>query len=194
MPWWTPCRRRRSAHSTVDLLGERVRLRAARQEDAAHFAEALAGVEVVQYLGPWAWGPYGVRDAEEFIATGSRAAGVHWTVESLADGVPVGSTGLHDIDHRNRNCAWGIWIGPPDRWGRGYGSEACRLAVGYAFEQLAMQKVTLQVYEGNSRARRTYEKAGFQSEGTLRRHLWLGGRMVDVELMAVFSDSPLYQR
>ena len=87
---------------------------------------------------------------------------------------------------------WGIWIGPPQRWSHGFGTEACRLAVGYAFNQLAMEKVSLDVYQGNDRARRSYEKAGFASEGLLRRHLWLDGHFVDVEVMAVFRDHPLY--
>ena len=25
----------------------------------------------------------------------------------------LGTTGFHGIDHRNRHCGWGIWIGPP---------------------------------------------------------------------------------
>jgi RimJ/RimL family protein N-acetyltransferase len=110
----------------------------------------------------------------------------------VADGAYIGGTGLHDIDHHNRHCAWGIWIGPPQRWGRGYGTEACMLSVEYAFRHLAMEKVSLHVYEGNDRARRSYEKAGFVSEGTLRRHFWRDGELIDVEMMAAFRDNPLY--
>jgi RimJ/RimL family protein N-acetyltransferase len=99
---------------------------------------------------------------------------------------------LHQINHRNRNCEWGIWIGPPERWNQGFGTEACRLAVGYAFDHMAMEKVSLDIYEGNDRARRAYQKAGFATEGILRRHYWLGGRLVDVEIMSVFRDHPLY--
>ena len=177
----------------MDLVGERIRLRAARDEDAAFFAETLSDPDVVRHLGPWAWGPYAERDGREFIETVSRATGVHWTIEHIGERRPIGSTGLHEIDHRNRNCSWGIWIGPSQWWNQGYGTEACKLSVGYAFNQLGMEKVSLKVFEGNARGRRAYEKAGFSTEGVLRRHLWLGGRLVDVELMAVFRDHPLYR-
>lgn len=176
----------------MDLVGEKVRLRAPRDEDAAFYARNLADPEVVRYLGQWAWRPYGEQDAHHFIAAG-LPTGMSWTIESVADGTPLGSVGLDHIDHRNRNCRWGIWIGPPDQWNRGYGSEACRLSVAYAFNQLGMEKVMLELYEGNDRARRSYEKAGFSSEGIRRRHIWLNGRLVDVEQMAVFRDHPLYK-
>jgi RimJ/RimL family protein N-acetyltransferase len=54
--------------------------------------------------------------------------------------------------------------------------------------------VSLDVYEGNERGRRAYEKAGFVREGLLRRHMWLDGRLRDVEIMSVFRDHPLYAR
>ena len=175
----------------MDLIGERVRLRATTEADADFFAATLVDPKVVRYLASWAWVPYGPREALDYIRT-VRPDSLGWTIECRDDGQPIGATGLHRIDHRNRNCGWGIWIGPPERWNRGFGTETCRLAVAYAFNQLAMEKVTLDVYEGNDGARRAYEKAGFAREGLLRRHLWLDGRLTDVEIMAVFRDHPLY--
>ena len=66
------------------------------------------------------------------------------------------------------------------------------LSVEYAFRYLAMEKVCLDVYAGNLRGKRAYEKAGFVSEGILRRHYWTDGDLIDVERMAVFRDHPLY--
>jgi RimJ/RimL family protein N-acetyltransferase len=176
----------------MELTGELVRLRASREEDAPAFVRALEHPEVIRYLDAWAQVPYGPREALEFIRS-DRPQAMHWTIECLEDGAVVGSTGLHEIDQRNRHCSWGIWVGPPDRWGRGYGTEACRLAVAFAFDHLGMEKVQLQVYAGNDRARRAYEKAGFVSEGVRRRHIWSYGRLIDVEAMAVFRDHPLYR-
>ena len=177
----------------MDVMGERVRLRAHTEADAEFFASSLANPDVARFLADWTRGPYGSNQALEFVRN-PRPDAVGWTIECLADGQPVGATGLHDINHKNRNCMWGIWIGPPNRWGQGFGTEACRLCVTYAFNHLAMEKVSLHVYEGNDRGRRAYEKAGFVSEGLLRRHMWLDGRLRDVEIMSVFRDHPLYAR
>ena len=181
-----------SEPSPVDLTGEKVRLRATTEMDVDFFAATLANPEVVRFLASWAWLPYGRQDAVDWVRMPKPDA-VQWTIECLSDGEPLGSTGLRQINHHNRNCEFGIWIGPPARWNQGFGTEACRLAVRYAFDHLAMEKVSLDVYEGNDGARRSYEKAGFKPEGVLRRHYWLGGRLVDLEIMSVFRDDPRYE-
>ncbi len=175
----------------MDVTGRLVRLRAPRREDAPAIADCLADPQVVANLAQWALGPYSLEQAEAWITTRAHNE-VQWAIECLDDGAFIGCTGLHDIDHRNRHCTWGIWIGPPDRWGHGYGTEACMLSVEYAFRTLALEKVSLYVFAGNDRGRRSYEKAGFVSEGVRRRQYWRDGALIDVEMMAVFSDNPLY--
>lgn len=65
---------------------------------------------------------------------------------------PVGLDGLHHIDHKNRHAEFGIMIGEPEEWGKGYGTEATRLMLKYAFETLNLNRVWLHVYEYNERA------------------------------------------
>ncbi len=176
----------------MDITGRLVRLRAFRPDDAPRIVEVLADPRVVEHLDQWSRAPYTEAMAAAWVAGEGVPPGIHWAVECREDGAFIGSTGLEDIDHVNRRCEWGIWTGPPQRWGRGYGTEACMLAVEYAFRHLALEKVVLEVYAGNPRARRAYEKAGFAREGLLRRHHWRDGALIDVEMMAVFRDNPLY--
>lgn len=176
----------------MDITGRLVRLRAWSETDAEPLAVLLANERVVRYLDHWSRGPYPVSRAREWVTAPPAGTERGWAIECLADGVLVGSTGLHHIDFQNRHCIWGIWTGPPDRWGRGYGTEACMLSVEHAFRALGLTKVGLYVWAGNDRARRAYERAGFVSEGVLRRHYLLDGDLVDVEVMAVFADNPLY--
>ena len=177
----------------MDMIGRLVRLRATRLLDAPRMTELLGDPRVVEHLDHWSRPPYTEATARAWLTTDTPSA-IHWAIECRDDSGFIGNTGLHDIDHQNRHCSWGIWIGPPERWGRGYGTEACMLAVEYAFRQLAMEKVMLQVYAGNQRARRVYHKAGFTSEGVLSRHHWSDGQLIDVELMAVFADDPRYAK
>jgi RimJ/RimL family protein N-acetyltransferase len=175
----------------VDLVGNVVRLRAPRPEDAEAVMKCLAEPEVVHYLSSWAWAPYGPSDARDWIER-KAANTVRWAIESLADHEFVGATGFNDVDLRNRHAEWGIWIGPPARWGKGFGTEACQLAMRYAFHEVGLEKVYLYVYEGNDRGLRAYEKAGFKVEGTFPRHTWFHGGWVAARVMAVYRDHPLY--
>jgi RimJ/RimL family protein N-acetyltransferase len=178
----------------MDIRGELVTLRALRMEDAEPIAANASNAEVVRYLDAWAQGPYGVADAREFISASRDVDAVVWAVEEMDGGRCLGTTGLHDIDRRSRHCMWGIALGPPEVWGRGYGTEACRLATAFAFRHLGMEKVCLYVYEPNLRGRRTYEKAGFGVEAVFPRDHWLDGGLVTTYFMSAFCDDPLYRR
>jgi RimJ/RimL family protein N-acetyltransferase len=100
----------------------------------------------------------------------------------------IGVTGFHDIDTRNRQVSFGIAIGDKSAWGKGYGTEATRLMVGYAFNTLNLNRVHLRVYEYNERGRRAYEKAGFRVEGRLRQDTFRDGRYWDSLMMAVLRE------
>ncbi len=97
----------------------------------------------------------------------------------------IGVVGLHQLDPRNRHVQFGISIGEKSAWGKGYGTEATRLIVGYAFETLNLNRVYLHVHEYNERAVRVYEKAGFRMEGRLRQEAFRDGRYWDTFVMAV---------
>ena len=73
----------------------------------------------------------------------------------------VGSVYFRDID-RERKCAeYGIFIGEDDAVGKGYGTQAARLALSYAFSDMELDFVFLRVFADNTGARTSYERAGF---------------------------------
>jgi RimJ/RimL family protein N-acetyltransferase len=104
------------------------------------------------------------------------------------DDRPVGSIDLHDVDPGNGSCSLGIAIGDPDDTSQGYGSAALRAIVGFAFDQLRLERVELAVYDFNERARRMYERVGFVLEGTRRRALYRDGAFHDVHGMAILRE------
>lgn len=113
-------------------------------------------------------------------------SGASFVIE--ADGKVIGNLGLFNANVEARTMELGITIGDKDYWGRGYGGEAVRLAVGYAFRMRNVRKVHLTVLATNARALAAYTKAGFVEEGRLREHAWSGGGYVDLVQMAVFRS------
>jgi len=61
-----------------------------------------------------------------------------------------------------------------------------------AFDQLGLERVFLNVLADNPRARRFYEKAGFQYEGCFRHHLLLKDGWHDWVWMAILKED--YER
>lgn len=102
-------------------------------------------------------------------------------------GKHVGNLGLHRVDRVHRKADLGIVIGEASFWSRGYGTEAIRLALGYAFDVLGLNKVSLEVLAYNARGIRAYEKCGFQREGVHREDIYKDGRFFDVVRMGILA-------
>lgn len=109
-------------------------------------------------------------------------------VHTLQDDRPIGFVGLFNISWTNGDAWVGIGMGARDTWGRGYGTDAMRLALRYAFTELNLRRVSLGVFEYNRRAIRSYMKAGFTHEGRLRQALQREGRRWDLYLMGLLKS------
>jgi RimJ/RimL family protein N-acetyltransferase len=168
------------------LVGTHVYLRPLERADAPCFVSWLNDADVARFLVPHR--PMTLRAEEEFIDGLGKGDDVVLGI-ALRDGDGlIGGTGLHHIDARCRRASFGILIGAKDEWGKGHGSEATRLMVGYAFETLNLNRVWLHVYEYNARGLRAYEKVGFRREGVLRQDTFRDGRYWDTVAMAILRE------
>lgn len=105
------------------------------------------------------------------------------------NGHAVGSVYFRDIDHEQGKAEYGIFIGEEDALGKGIGTEAAKLALSYAFDELKLHKVMLRLIADNERARRSYEKAGFVQEAYLKDEVRIDGAYLDIIYMAAFSKN-----
>ena len=119
------------------------------------------------------------------VATGQV---VQYIILDNADGKPVGSVYYRDIDNHNRSAEYGIFIGEEEYLGRGFGTETARLFTRFGLDVLKLHRISLRVLDGNEIARRSYEKAGFVTEGIFRDMVKLDGEYRDVEFMAMLKE------
>lgn len=168
------------------LVGANVYLRPLDRGDAPAFVTWMNDPDLSRFL--LTCRPMTLRAEEEYIDSLAQGERISLGIV-LRDGDRlIGGAGLHDIDSRCRKATFGILIGPPEERGKGYGTEATRLVVGYAFETLNMNKVCLHVYEYNPRGVRTYEKVGFRREGVLRQETYRDGRYWDTIVMGILRE------
>jgi RimJ/RimL family protein N-acetyltransferase len=166
------------------LVGSKIYLRPLEQADAPLLQPGMNDPEVIRNLTRYR--PLSLRDEEAFIERVSKDE--HVFVFGMAvretDRL-IGATGLHDLDIRNRHAQFGIHIGDKSEWGKGYGTEATGLVVGYAFQTLNLNRIWLRVYEENRRGIRCYENIGFQQEGVLRQDHFRDGRYGNTIIMGI---------
>ncbi|HEU5460255.1 MAG TPA: GNAT family N-acetyltransferase [Pyrinomonadaceae bacterium] len=119
---------------------------------------------------------------EQWLAAIQKREDCRYFAIETADGTHLGNVWLCDIEPRHRRAELRI-VMDLDHTGKGGGTEAISRLCDYAFEQLNLHKVYAYVLAINPRARRSFEKAGFVLEGTLREDRWTGECFTDVYLL-----------
>jgi RimJ/RimL family protein N-acetyltransferase len=170
------------------IIGERVRLRGIEREDIPTFVRWFNDPEVRRFL--LFNEPMSKAQEERWFESRAEKEDYIFGVEALVDEqwVHIGNTGLHELDYRNGVAEFGIVIGEKARWSKGYGTEATRLTLGFAFGALRLNRVALEVFDFNKRAIRCYEKAGFTHEGTQRQGLFRDGQFYDIHWMGILAE------
>lgn len=99
----------------------------------------------------------------------------------------IGEIRLDRLDRTDRRASLAVGIVDPNALGRGYGTEAIRLVLRYAFGDLALHRVSVRVIAYNTRAIRSYEKCGFVLEGREREAALVDGDWHDDVIMGVLD-------
>ena len=103
------------------------------------------------------------------------------------DGAYLGEVVLNDLDVENRAMNYRIALAGPSMRGKGYGTEAGSAVVGWAFREVGLHRISLDVYSFNPSARRSYEKIGFRVEGVARHTMLWDGVWIDSVLMGLLD-------
>lgn len=100
---------------------------------------------------------------------------------------PIGLMSLTSINHRQRSCEWGGYLAPAVEKGKGNGKVALSESLRIAFEELHLNRVTVEVLSSNLRALKLYESVGFVREGILRQRTWHGTEPKDAICLAILE-------
>ncbi len=104
------------------------------------------------------------------------------------EGHIIGESILNEINHELRCANFRICLFHSEGYGKGIGSWAIEKTLEFAFRDLKLHRVGLDVYSFNPRAIQAYEKAGFKHEGILRDAVKDGTSYADDILMAILED------
>jgi len=171
------------------IRGRSVYLRAPEREDVPLFVRWMNHARMTRLITRRA--PLSQPEEERwFEGMIERQGHEAWTFVFclLEDERPLGTCGLFEIDRNNGSAGLGISIGDPSDWGRGWGTDAVDALVDFGFGALRLERIWLDVYDFNDRARRSYDKSGFTLEGTMRHAFYQRGRYVDTLRMAILRD------
>lgn len=106
----------------------------------------------------------------------------------IEDDAIVGSINLSQIFRAGFKSAYmGYQMGAAFA-GRGYMTEAIRLALSYAFNDLKLHRIEANIQPHNTASIALVKRAGFTNEGYSRRYLKICGRWRDHERWAILAE------
>jgi RimJ/RimL family protein N-acetyltransferase len=177
------------AQSLPMLRGERVWLRAAEKADFVDDAPGVSDAETGHFLG--LKHPVSAEGGEQYAQKMLSQQGTSvysFAICLLADDRRIGNITLRNVDRENGAAEMSIVIVDKTAQGQGLGTDALNCLVDFAFGELRLERVYLHVFDYNPRAKRSYEKAGFQTDAILRHARFHHGRHHDVHLMSIIRD------
>ncbi len=141
--------------------------------------------------------PYEDGIAEQWIETHATAYAkgnsATFAIELKSTREFVGGIALVIFRGANRG-ELGYWVGKP-YWGQGICTEATRAVLGYAFNELKLNRVSAEHMTRNPGSGRVMQKVGMKYEGTLRQNLKKWDRYEDMVVYGIlsseFSASPV---
>jgi RimJ/RimL family protein N-acetyltransferase len=172
------------------LTGKLVRLRAVEADDLDRYLKWINDQEVIEFLAVTGFAVSRAQE-EEWLQRAMRQTQppeITLAIETLDEARHIGTVALHEIRPASTRASLGIMIGDKAFWSRGYGTDAIWTTLRFAFDELNLHRVQLEVHEENARAIACYHKCGFVEEGRLRHDRFRAARYRDTLVMGVLSD------
>jgi RimJ/RimL family protein N-acetyltransferase len=97
----------------------------------------------------------------------------------------VGFVAVFNIEWSNGHGWIAVGIGDPAERGKGFGKEAVSLILRFAFHELGLRRISLDVISDNQAAVALYRGLGFEEEGRLRERVYRDGVTTDLIYMGL---------
>ncbi len=171
------------------IEGNRLYLREVRESDInENYCRWLNDHEVNQYLES-RFSPY----SEDMIRSYLREMtddpnSVFMAMIHKKTKTHIGNIRIGYINWLHRFADVSLIIGEKRFWKRGYGTEAIKLAVEYAFNTLDLRRLTAGIYANNIGSIKAFKKAGFLEEGIQKEHRFCHGAYVDEVLLGIIRS------
>lgn len=166
--------------------GSQIKITALTEQDAENFAKWSEDSNYLRNLDT----DYAIPRNIDYYIPGIQSATANNTemefgIRKIDNNELFGFIAIHGIEWNNRAARMAIGIGQAEHRSKGYGTEAIQLILRFAFHELNLHRVGLDVNSNNEEAIRSYEKAGFVVEGRIRESVLRDGEAIDRIYMGI---------
>lgn len=152
------------------------------------FREMLNNPEIEQLLGGWSY-PVSRQQQDWYVNAVKDRNNLRWSVVRKSDDQLLGMVNLVDIDWKDGVAVHGIRLIPGDNFRhQGYGTDAVKILMQYAFEELRLHRLETTILEYNKISQALYKKCGWSQEGIKREAIYRKGRFFDLQMWGIISQ------
>ncbi len=153
------------------------------EKDAIYMLEWMKDPEITKNFRV-NFSEFSLKDAQSFIKNSFDEKNQHFAFVDDQD-MYLGTVSLKNISQLDKNAEYAI-VTRKSAQGTGAAKRATEETLKYAFENLRLRKIYLNVLSENDRARCFYKKMGFELEGHSREHVCIDGIYCDLDWYARF--------
>lgn len=110
----------------------------------------------------------------------------HWVIEWKENHELIGTINLGNVEE---SCFMSdtCYMLSPQYWGQSIMTEVLQAVLKYAFEEIELNRVQAEVFDGNIASAHVLVKCGMQFEGIARQKYYKNGRFIDTAQYAVLK-------
>ena len=168
--------------------GKKVYLRTVELPDLDYFAKWEQSPSVTEFFTISSGRDYD-EIYEEYIARKDDEDKLELSICLKDSDEVIGRLYISNINHHYDSMdITRIYIGRDDLRGKGLGEDALRTSLKLGFEEMNLERITLDHFTGNLRAKNLYLKVGFTPEGCMRHGGKKNGEYIDLNLMSILRE------
>ena len=173
-----------------NLETQRLMLRDIRMDDIQEYYERLYGDgDVCRYL---LFDPHqdigeSLQSIQEVLEKYEEGRFYRWGITEKDDGSLIGIIGLVRMDEKTDTCSFAYLLGC-DYWNRGYGTEALKEVIRFAFEELEIRRIVADHMAENPASGKVMKKAGMVHIGTEKAKYDKHGYLHDAEVYEIRNE------
>ena len=125
---------------------------------------------------------------EDFISKTNNGSNHAFAIIDNESGLHIGNIKIGNINSQYKYADIGLIIGDKNFWGKGIATEAIKMCVDFAFNQLKLHRLYAGIYVLNTGSIKAFEKAGFICEGTERKKYLFKGEWIDSHIYGIVNE------
>lgn len=173
----------------MNIHGNKTILRAIELKDNEMLFELINDPETEAFLGGASFPVSMFEQMKWFERKEKNDSVLRCIIECKETKVAVGTIILTDINVKNGTAEIHVKLRKDIGRGKGYGTDAIKSIVNYAFNEMRLNCIYANILENNEISKKVFTKCGFEYEGKLRSRVFKSGKFINILSYSILRDN-----